>query len=88
MGPVTSRCKGFGVVRPKVITGFRDKVVVIVAGCCNLTGLAKAPSSALQQRMSAPLVQGVFGAGGQGFCIGAQGLGEGCVTFDVGPGGH
>ncbi len=58
----------------------------MLPGGDDLAGVAEAAAGAIQHRMHVRPVQRQFGAADEGGCVGAQGLGEGSVTFELGPG--
>ncbi|GGN88665.1 hypothetical protein GCM10011579_082580 [Streptomyces albiflavescens] len=91
VGQVVASGEGAGVPRTEAATGGGGKALAVVEGGGNLAGCIRAGVSAMhakQHLMGVRPVQGLLGLGGEGCGVGAQGLGQGGVAVDVGPGGE
>ncbi|MGW3141464.1 hypothetical protein [Streptomyces sp. NPDC001139] len=65
-----------------------DEVPEMALGCHSPPHLAKTVAGAVEHRMRVGPDKGVVGAGAEGGGVGTQGLGEGGIAFDCGPGGE
>ncbi|MFF8597175.1 hypothetical protein ACF061_38425 [Streptomyces sp. NPDC015220] len=75
-----------GAVGAETGHGAVSEALVVGPGGGDLAGFAEALAGAVQHRVSAGPVQRLFGVGDEGSRVGAQGLREGGVAFERGPG--
>ncbi|WP_437064348.1 hypothetical protein [Streptomyces sp. enrichment culture] len=75
-------------VGAEAAVGGVGEALEVVDGDGDLAGFAEAAAEAVQHRMRARPVQGVFGVAGERVGVGAQGLSEVGVAFDRRPDGE
>lgn len=78
--------EGVGVVGTQLVMRGAGHVLHVVQGGRDLAGLTEAQAGADEGGVGIGPVEGVLGVEGERLGAGSQGLGEGGVAFDFGPG--